>query len=64
MTIGGVYIPPLDSTSTISNFVNNNAFHLIQEDLTHFMAMGSVVFCGDFNARTGKLRDFVNIPGT
>ena len=43
--------------------MNNNAFHLIQKDLTYFMTMGSVLLCGDFNARISKVRDFVNIFG-
>jgi len=61
--IAGVYIPPLDSTSTISNFRDNNAFHIIQDEITHFSQIGSVGLCGDFNARTGSLSDYVVLPG-
>ena len=31
--IGGVYVPPLDSTSMVSNYNDNNAFCLIQQDV-------------------------------
>lgn len=63
MHLGGVYVPPLDSTSTFSSFKNNNAYHLIQQDITHFSRIGSVAVCGDFNARTGSLSDFLFSPG-
>ena len=61
--LAGVYIPPLDSSSTISSFQDNNAFHLIQEEISHFNKRGTVAICGDFNARTGKLQDFLLTPG-
>ena len=61
--IGAVYIPPQDSSSTYSNFANNNAFQLLQQDVTHFSSIGSVCICGDFNARTGNNSDNINIPG-
>jgi len=61
--LGGVYVPPLDSTSTMSSFQNNNAFHIIQEDITHFKQLGNVTVCGDFNARTGDLSDFLFTHG-
>ena len=56
--LGVVYIPPLDSSSTISSFQDNNAFHLLQEEITHFSQKGTVAISGDFNARTGRLPDF------
>ena len=61
--IAGIYIPPLDSTSTISSFKNNNAYNLIQEEITNFSQKGSVALCGDFNPRTGSLSDFLATPG-
>jgi exonuclease III len=61
--LGAVYIPPLDSTSTISSFPDNNAYHLLQDDVTHFSQLGQVTICGDFNARTGLLPDFIHIAG-
>ena len=60
--LGGIYIPPLDSSSTISSFHNNNAFQIIQEEVTHFNEIGDVALCGDFNARTGNLKDFSLTP--
>ena len=57
--LAGVYIPPLDSTSTISSFKNNNAFHVIQEEITHFSEKGQIAICGDFNARTGLSSDYI-----
>ena len=62
--LAAVYIPPLDSTSTISSFQNNNAYHLLQEDIAHFSQKGYVSLCGDFNARTGTLTDFVTTCGS
>ena len=61
--LAGVYIPPLDSSSTISSFQNNNAFSLIQEEISHFSQKGNIAICGDFNARTGKLADFSSTTG-
>ena len=61
--IGGVYIPPRDSTSMVSNFVDNNAFDIIQTDVINFSSRGDVAICGDFNARTGNMSDFVHVPG-
>ena len=62
--LGAVYIPPLDSSSTVSSFINNNAFNLIQEEISNFSQKGNVAICGDFNARTGNLADHVEIPGS
>ena len=62
--IGGVYIPPLDSSSTISSFQNNNSFSLVQEEISFFSQKGNVAICGDFNARTGKLTDYVEVSGS
>ena len=61
--MGCVYIPPLDSTSTISSFQDNNAFHVLHDDVTHFRALGNVIICGDFNARTGNHPDFISTAG-
>ena len=62
--IGGVYIPPLDSSSTVSSFQNNNAFNLVQEEISFFSQKGNVALCGDFNARTGQLTDYIDVPGS
>jgi exonuclease III len=61
--LGAVYIPPLDSTSTISSFPDNNAYHLLQDDITHFSQAGNVIICGDFNARTGRQSDYQHTFG-
>lgn len=61
--LGAVYIPPLDSTSTISSFQDNNAFYLLQEEITHYSQLGHVGICGDFNSRTGRLPDFQMTEG-
>ena len=61
--IGAVYIPPLDSSSMTSNFKDNNAFDLIQQDVVQFMQIGNVALCGDFNARTGTLPDYDKTQG-
>jgi exonuclease III len=60
--LGGVYIPPADSSFTL-NSVNNNIYHLLQDDITSFAKTGSVTLCGDFNARTGKKNDIDCIQG-
>jgi len=61
--LGGVYIPQLDSSSTVSSFQNNNAFNIVQEEISYFSQQGSVAICGDFNARTGQLPDYIQTPG-
>ena len=61
--LGAVYIPPLDSSSTVPSFINNNAFSMIQEEISYFSHKGNVAICGDFNARTGQLADYTDIPG-
>ena len=61
--LAAVYIPPLDSCSTISSFQNNNAFNLIQEEITHFNKKGNIAICGNFNARPGQLSDYSITPG-
>ena len=61
--LAGVYIPPLDSSSTISSFENNDAFNLIQEEISHFKQKGSIALCGDFNARTGQIADYTITNG-
>lgn len=55
--VAGVYIPPIDSSSNLNNFSNDNVFHLLQDDVTYFSKMGSVTLCGDFNARIGSKSD-------
>lgn len=52
------YIPPSDSP-----YYKEDTFHDLQTEICHFQAQGSVLLCGDFNARTGTLSDFMNSQG-
>ena len=47
------YIPPSDSP-----YCDEEIFPLLQEQICSFQAQGSVLICGDLNARTGSLPDY------
>ena len=49
-----VYNNPYSSGS------NNCAFLQLQKDIERFSNLGEILLCGDFNARTASLDDFVN----
>jgi len=51
-----IYIPPHDSP-----YYEEQSFPTLQADILHFQSRGNVLICGDFNARTGREIDYVNI---
>ena len=53
------YIPPESSP-----YFNNDIFHDIREDINKFGSLNNpIMLCGDFNARTGNLVDFIPYLG-
>ena len=34
-------------------------FQLLEKDIVNYQAKGEILLCGDFNARTGVLFDFI-----
>lgn len=53
-----LYIPPSESP-----YYNENIFETLHSQINHFQALGSVLVCGDFNARTGSLHDYTTDNG-
>lgn len=53
--IGFIYIPPERSTYQIDGCY----FDQLQNEITDKSASGRVMLCGDFNAHTGELEDFI-----
>ncbi|CAB4042175.1 Hypothetical predicted protein [Paramuricea clavata] len=51
----GVYIPPENSV-----YFENEIFDILEDETSAFAAKGDVMLIGDFNARTGKLKDYVS----
>ena len=51
-----LYIPPRDSP-----YFNPDIFFDIETDITFFHSKGSTMLAGDFNARTGKANDFIDV---
>ena len=55
--IAFVHIPPCNSTYTQK--ADEDPFDALQKDVDCFSRKGKIVICGDQNARTGTLPDFV-----
>ncbi len=53
-----VYIPPSESP-----YYNEEIFESLHSEINHFQAQGSVLICGDLNARTGSLPDYTTDNG-
>ncbi len=53
-----LYIPPSESP-----YYNENIFETLHSEINHFQAQGSVLVCGDLNARTGSLPDYTTDSG-
>ena len=51
-----IYIPPRDSP-----YFNPDVFVDIESDIAVFTRNGSVMLAGDFNARTSKVSDFIDV---
>lgn len=53
--VGVVYVPP-----TQSKFFNEDEFELFQSEITKFCSEHDYVYlCGDINAQTGELSDYI-----
>ena len=59
--IGGIYNSPINSTYTKSN--EHDIFEIIQEKILTFSNNDYVLLGGDFNARVGKMQDFIDEEG-
>ena len=55
--IGSVYIPP--ENSTYGRDHTANIWDRLQTDLEQLTTRGDVLVCGDFNARTGTVTDYI-----
>ncbi|KAI4889447.1 hypothetical protein NFI96_002246 [Prochilodus magdalenae] len=53
-----VYIPPSESP-----YYDEDIFPSLHHQISSFQAQGSVLICGDLNARTGSLPDFTSEQG-
>lgn len=53
-----IYIPPPNSP-----YCEENAFEKLQNEILHFQTKGYTLICGDFNARTGRDKDFISTVG-
>jgi len=53
-----LYVPPSESP-----YYNENIFETLHNQINHFQAQGSVLMCGDLNARTGSLSDYTTDNG-
>ena len=52
------YIPPSESS-----YYNENSFSVLEDEISHYQAQGSVLICGDLNARTGVEPDYITPQG-
>ncbi len=52
--IGGIYLPPFDSDYSIKEPFTN-----MEKDVSELLVTGNVLLFGDFNTRTGQLRDYI-----
>ncbi|XP_037603419.1 uncharacterized protein LOC119475038 isoform X2 [Sebastes umbrosus] len=52
------YIPTSESP-----YYNENCFSILEDEINHYQAQGSVLICGDLNARTGIEPDCINPQG-
>ena len=44
-----MHVPPVNSTYTVKH---RDQFDNLETDITSFAALGNIVLCGDFNARS------------
>ena len=55
-----VYNPPTNSPISIALEQNDSSvLKQLSDDITKYSGKGSLMFCGDFNARVGSLPDFI-----
>ena len=58
LLICGIYIPPEKSP-----YFDEEIFNELENDIIYFSSKGNILLLGDFNARTGKLDDFISKEG-
>ena len=56
LMVGVVYVPPIDS-SYIG--INQDIFDIIELEYSKYVNNHDIFLCGDFNARTSNLPDFI-----
>ena len=59
--IGCVYIPP--GNSSFGKDHSSSIWDKLEAQLQNFSSQGNVILCGDFNARTGVLCDYISNDG-
>lgn len=52
-----LYLPP--ENSSLFSWYNVNILDFIEMDITRYMRSGDILLCGDFNARTRNLADYI-----
>ena len=52
-----MHVPPVNSTYTAKH---RDQFDNLETDITSFAALGNIVLCGDFNARTSNFSDNID----
>jgi exonuclease III len=57
--IGGIYITPENSTF-YNKMSHTNPFQELENDISSFSTDGNIILLGDFNSRTGVIKDFLN----
>ena len=63
--ISCAYFSPIDSSYIQSTNVRTDYFNILTEQVNKFTNNEDIFICGDLNARTGQLNDFLDqIPGT
>lgn len=55
------YISP--GQTGYSQTLNEDILHLLESDIENYKQKGDLMICGDFNARTGNLDDFISNDG-
>lgn len=58
ITLCGVYIPP-EKSSSWNNSCDNDPFYDLQQLVCTRCITDDILLCGDFNARVGKLQDYI-----
>ena len=52
-----IYVPP--QNSPIYNRTNNDPFDDLIHDIANYSGKGNIMLCGDFNARCGNIKDYI-----
>ena len=53
-----IYVPPSNSP-----YFAEEVFEELQKEISFYQSLGSILICGDLNARTGREPDFINYEG-